>query len=445
MSMSSRHRREQGLVPVSVSNLSKSVKIFTADEFQFEVAKEISRSNRRQTAREFSLLRFPQFNQQTTANKTTALVELLQQRIRISDSIGWLNNQLTVLLPETGHQGALTLANSLTLRLVNSKSELGGALAGSSAVELNSEITVYPWDDELISLADELNLPSPENGSFSESERFESEEHEGSLETELNQFENSIGDQSGIVATLERPTTKIVTAETGIDAPPRRRVRRETDRELRKNLGFEKIAAPQTTPISKRMVDVLIAGTGLVVLAPVFVATALAIRCSSRGPVFFRQKREGKDGVVFDILKFRTMVVKAEQMQADLRHQSEQDGPAFKLTKDPRVTKVGRILRKSCVDELPQLWNILKGDMSLVGPRPLPVGESYGCKAWHRARLTVLPGLTCIWQASGRRKEVKFDDWMRMDLAYIRQRTFWFDLRLLVRTAILAITHRGSV
>jgi lipopolysaccharide/colanic/teichoic acid biosynthesis glycosyltransferase len=182
----------------------------------------------------------------------------------------------------------------------------------------------------------------------------------------------------------------------------------------------------------------------LIALSPVFLVAAIAIKASSKGPVFFRQMREGKDGKVFGILKFRTMVVDAEAQQDSLRGQNEQDGPAFKIENDPRITATGKYLRKSCVDELPQLVNVLLGQMSLVGPRPLPVGESHGCAAWQRARLTVLPGLTCIWQAHGGR-DVKFEEWMRMDLEYIKKRGFWFDTKLIVETALLALLHRGSV
>ena len=153
--------------------------------------------------------------------------------------------------------------------------------------------------------------------------------------------------------------------------------------------------------------------------------------------------REGKNGKQFGILKFRTMVTDAEAMQAELRSLSEQDGPAFKLKDDPRITKIGKYLRKSCIDELPQLVNVLTGDMSLVGPRPLPVHESLECVAWQRARLTVLPGLTCTWQAYAAR-DTKFAEWMRMDLEYIENRSFWNDIKLIFDTAFVAILHKGS-
>ena len=138
------------------------------------------------------------------------------------------------------------------------------------------------------------------------------------------------------------------------------------------------------------------------------------------------------------------MCIDAEAKKDDLRKFSEQDGPAFKLTDDPRVTRLGKYLRKSCIDELPQLINIVAGQMSIVGPRPLPVNESQQCLPWQRQRLTVLPGLTCTWQARGGR-DVKFSEWMRMDLEYIEQRGLWFDLRLIGETAMVVVMHKGSV
>lgn len=179
-------------------------------------------------------------------------------------------------------------------------------------------------------------------------------------------------------------------------------------------------------------------------LSPVFLAAAVAIKVSSKGPVFFRQEREGKDGEVFSILKFRTMCDGADAQKDELRKLSEQDGPAFKLENDPRITGIGRYLRKSCIDELPQLFNVITGDMSIVGPRPLPVNESEQCLPWQRRRLSVLPGLTCTWQAHGGR-DVKFSEWMRMDLEYIQQRSLWSDLKLIGETAMVVVLHKGSV
>jgi lipopolysaccharide/colanic/teichoic acid biosynthesis glycosyltransferase len=196
------------------------------------------------------------------------------------------------------------------------------------------------------------------------------------------------------------------------------------------------------TPKSKRAIDIIGAAVGLLLSAPVLLAVAAAIKLSSRGPAFYSQEREGLGGRRFRIYKLRTMRLDADRMQSQLRQYSEQDGPAFKMTRDPRTTWIGRWLRKTSMDELPQLWNVLRGDMSLVGPRPLPTGESLQCSPWQRQRLAVLPGLTCIWQIWGR-NTVAFDEWMRMDLQYVRRQSFLYDLQLLVRTAPALVLHRG--
>jgi lipopolysaccharide/colanic/teichoic acid biosynthesis glycosyltransferase len=195
----------------------------------------------------------------------------------------------------------------------------------------------------------------------------------------------------------------------------------------------------------KRVVDVVGACVGLVLLAPLLIATAIAIRWTSPGPVFFTQKRDGLGGKPFMIYKFRSMRVGADAEKAALRAQSEQDGPAFKLANDPRVTPIGRFLRKSCIDELPQLWNVLRGEMSLVGPRPLDSREMARCLGWERRRLQVTPGLTCIWQVYGKPKSVPFKDWMRMDIRYLRARTFLHDIHLVLNTVFsVALSRRNS-
>lgn len=196
-------------------------------------------------------------------------------------------------------------------------------------------------------------------------------------------------------------------------------------------------------PLWKRFVDVLAAGLGLVLLSPLLLLAALAIKLTSRGPVFFWQWRTGWEGKPFLIYKFRTMVLDAEDRKASLRVHSQQDGPAFKMTNDPRVTFVGRFLRCTSLDELPQLWNILKGDMSLVGPRPLPCEEADACSGWQRHRLDIKPGLTCIWQVRGRSR-VSFEDWIRMDLRYIRSQSFLLDMLLLFLTIPAVLSRRGA-
>lgn len=194
----------------------------------------------------------------------------------------------------------------------------------------------------------------------------------------------------------------------------------------------------QSLPAWKRALDIGLASIGLLLTAPLFLLISIAVKLSSRGPILFEQWRTGISGRRFRIYKFRSMVDNADAIQHQLRAQNEQDGPAFKIRNDPRVTAIGRLLRRTSLDELPQLWNILWGDMSLVGPRPLPCHEADDCRGWQRRRFDVTPGLTCIWQVEGRSR-VTFDEWMRMDLRYIRRRSLSRDLTLIGRTAYSVI------
>jgi lipopolysaccharide/colanic/teichoic acid biosynthesis glycosyltransferase len=194
----------------------------------------------------------------------------------------------------------------------------------------------------------------------------------------------------------------------------------------------------------KQTIDVFGAGIALIVLLPLLLAAGLAVKLSSPGPMLFVQLRAGRGGRPFRMYKFRTMCADAERRKAELSIHSEQDGPAFKMRNDPRVTRVGRVLRKTSIDELPQLWNVLKGDMSLVGPRPLPCDEAEAChRCWYRRRHDVLPGLTCIWQVRGRSR-VSFEEWMRMDAAYIRSLGFLRDLLILLQTIPAVLLRRGA-
>ena len=197
------------------------------------------------------------------------------------------------------------------------------------------------------------------------------------------------------------------------------------------------------TPLWKRTCDILGATTGMMLLSPVFLLAAMAVKTTSPGPIFFCQRRAGLGGRPFTIWKFRTMCDEAEKRKNDYRHLNEQDGAAFKIKDDPRVTRVGSFLRKTSIDELPQLWNVLRGDMSLVGPRPLPVDESNACEQWQRRRLDVTPGLTCTWQVFGR-SQVTFEEWMRMDLRYADHRTWHGDARLLLQTIPAVLARRGA-
>lgn len=210
----------------------------------------------------------------------------------------------------------------------------------------------------------------------------------------------------------------------------------------RPGLSVQMLGKVSVRAVCKRAIDVVGSAVGIVALLPVFVACTLAVKLSSRGPVFFRQTRVGAAGGTFSCLKFRTMYVGAHAQQAMLRAQSEQDGPAFKIKDDPRISPVGRILRKFSLDELPQLFNVLTGDMSLVGPRPPIPSEVEDYSWWQRRRITVKPGLTCIWQVYGRNR-VSFKRWVEMDLYYIDNWSIWMDLKLIAQTFKVVLRGTG--
>ena len=196
--------------------------------------------------------------------------------------------------------------------------------------------------------------------------------------------------------------------------------------------------------IIKRTLDVFIASTLLILLSPFFLGVAALIRFSSKGPVFFFQERLGLNKRRFFIYKFRTMIPNAEEMMDELETHNEASGPVFKIKHDPRITPLGKILRRTSIDELPQLLNILKGDMSLVGPRPLPVRDYQGFNQdWQRRRFSVRPGLTCLWQVNGR-SAIPFEQWMRLDLQYMDEWSLWLDLKILARTIPAVLKGSGA-
>jgi exopolysaccharide biosynthesis polyprenyl glycosylphosphotransferase len=193
----------------------------------------------------------------------------------------------------------------------------------------------------------------------------------------------------------------------------------------------------------KRTLDIVLSSVMLIIALPVLAALALLIRLSSSGAVLFRQTRCGRNGRLFTLYKFRTMSPDAEERRAEIEHLNEMDGPVFKAKNDPRVTRFGRFLRKFSLDELPQLWNVLLGDMSLVGPRPPIPDEVARYERWQRRRLAMKPGLTCLWQVSGR-NELDFEQWMKLDLAYIDNWSPWLDLKILVRTVPVVLSGKGA-
>lgn len=197
--------------------------------------------------------------------------------------------------------------------------------------------------------------------------------------------------------------------------------------------------------VGKRLIDVFGSLTLLLFSSPVILLSALAIKLTSRGPVLFRQERSGLNGRPFVMLKFRSMTTDAEQRKSEFEALNEMTGPVFKIANDPRITRVGRVLRKFSIDELPQLFNVLKGEMSLVGPRPLPVSEvARFDDLAHRRRLSVKPGLTCLWQISGRNEVTDFAEWVRLDLEYIDNWSLLLDLKILALTVPVVLTGAGA-
>ena len=193
----------------------------------------------------------------------------------------------------------------------------------------------------------------------------------------------------------------------------------------------------------KRTFDLVGAALLVAVLSPVMLLAALAIKLTSRGPVFYRSYRPGIGGKIFPCLKFRTMVRGAEQLQDRLEEQNEVGGALFKMREDPRVTAVGRFLRRWSLDELPQLFNVLRGEMSLVGPRPLPQRDYDRLEDWHRKRYLVLPGMTGLWQVSGR-SELDFDELVRLDFLYLERWSVFLDLTILLKTIPAVVRARGA-
>jgi exopolysaccharide biosynthesis polyprenyl glycosylphosphotransferase len=207
-------------------------------------------------------------------------------------------------------------------------------------------------------------------------------------------------------------------------------------------LSLRGLSRSRSTLMIKRLIDIAGAVAGLIALAPLMAVLAIAIKLDSKGPVLYRQPRMGRASS-FMMLKFRSMVTGADALKGDLKHLNEAHGPMFKIAEDPRITRVGRFIRRTSLDELPQLWNVLRGEMSLVGPRPLVPDEDSHVIGWHRERLDLTPGLTGPWQVSGR-TAIPFEEMVKMDYLYVAEWSLWNDIRLLLRTAPVVLLGRGQ-
>ncbi|URZ03533.1 sugar transferase [Clostridium felsineum] len=196
--------------------------------------------------------------------------------------------------------------------------------------------------------------------------------------------------------------------------------------------------------IIKRIIDIIGSAIGIVILSPVMLVVIIAIKMDSKGSIIFSQKRVGQNGKTFNMYKFRSMVENAEKLLAGLKDKNEVSGPMFKMSDDPRITKIGRFIRKTSLDELPQLFNVLRGEMSLVGPRPNLPSEVKKFNELQKKKFLVKPGLTCYWQVMGR-SSIGFEEWIRLDLKYIKERSTFLDLKLIFRTFFLLFGDKNAM
>lgn len=215
--------------------------------------------------------------------------------------------------------------------------------------------------------------------------------------------------------------------------------------ELKVSGLYEEITNEESTAylFLKRLMDIIGAGIGIILLSPLMIATAAAIKIDSKGKVIFSQNRVGKYGKIFKMYKFRSMVTNAEALKDKLIEKNEMSGPVFKIKNDPRITKVGKFIRKTSIDELPQLFNVFLGEMSLVGPRPNLPKEVEKFSEYHKNKLLVTPGLTCYWQVMGRNK-IGFDEWIELDIRYIKERNLWIDIKLIIITFFVLFGDKNA-
>ncbi|WP_372721889.1 sugar transferase [Novipirellula sp.] len=377
--------------------------ILTGREFDREIARERARTVRRNIP--FCVLQIELCAAHRTAKNTRSLAKLVRRNVRMSDEKGHVNRfTIGVLLVDTPEMGG---------RIVMDR--LNGLL---SSAHLKAEISLSVYDPQAFNNDDSDD--SSANGGDQESGGTKVRLHDKHpVGRDRRRFHDDELIGSGTRMATPHSSEAFDLMSTRVS-----------------NVSF------QVDSVVKRTFDVAVASAGLLFAAPV-IAFAAALIKRDGGPAFFLQSREGRDGVPFTIYKLRTMVVNAESQQAELRDKSERDGPAFKMRNDPRVTRFGQMLRSTCVDELPQLWNVLRGDMSIVGPRPLPVSESRACQPWHRRRLDVRPGITCNWQVA-KEKADTFDEWMRMDLAYVDNANLWKDVTLMAQTVGVPLRAKGS-
>lgn len=377
-----------------------SENLLSEPAFRKVLAKERHRCDR--YGIQFGLLLFEanQDSHDSSDKQYAQLGKCFSDRLRITDEMGLLNSRLAIVLPHTGRRGTCQVMDTLK------------SIAAEAGIYCQCQAQVYPDDASDDSTENRLDSDTFSTPPFSDSIFDDAP------------FKKGSGDSSVAIANraeLDRETSQSKLAVGSV--PP------------------SLLCDPY--PTWKRTIDIVGSAAGLIVASPLLLAAAMLIKATSRGPVFYTQSRTGYLGQRFTIFKLRSMVIDADAKKLTLVDRNERDGPTFKIANDPRVTLVGRLLRKYGIDELPQLWNVLRGDMALVGPRPLPVDEADKCNQWQRGRGDSKPGLTCTWQVK-KSEAISFTDWMRLDLNYCRKRSLGKDIRLIFSTALTILRGRAE-
>ena len=400
--------------------------IHDSDGFSSILQLERSRSDR--SGNPFALILF----KAAESDQRAGLVQAMKSAVRATDHVGILNDVAAVILWHTSSDGAASF--------------IGKVAEIRNQFDCNHEVFVYPTPtDELFGNRTESDdVPPPRREPITGVDQ----DFDGSspiITSEVSELLRAGGSASATVTVQPEAKSNARIEQTA-----------DLAESLIQGLMEEPTVSPSINatdmgeffvkpiPKWKRALDILGSSAGLIVLSPLFAIVAVLIKVTSPGPVIFSQMRSGRGGKPFKMFKFRSMNVDAEVQKAELLKQNEQDGPAFKMERDPRITAIGHLIRKTSIDELPQLLNVLRGDMSIVGPRPLPCDETQACEPWQKRRLEVTPGLTCIWQVQDRRTKIPFAEWARMDIRYIKSRTPKQDLSLVMKTVKSIFGRKGS-
>jgi len=375
--------------------------IHTAEQFCTILEQERARADRK--GHQFSMVVFDTGDLKAESIQAQHLACVLVKRIRLTDQVGWFDGRrIGVVLPGTSVIGAWALADDVCQAITTKASP--------------PKCTFYTYPSSWSNNGDKHSIQL----------------HFADI---FPQWQITTSRKLSASANLNRSEVSLFAREQ------LRRGRVHQSPEPAETL--EETLFYRPLPIWKRIMDIVGAIVALIVFSPMMLIVAMAIKLTSKGPVFFTQQRAGLGGRPFTFYKFRSMTIDAEARKKELLKHNERTGPAFKMTDDPRVTHVGDFIRKWSIDELPQLFNVLRGDLSLVGPRPLPIEEASQHDQWQDRRLCITPGITCLWQVYARHDKC-FDRWTRLDIEYITRRSPLLDIKILLRTLPAVLSRKGA-